>query len=375
MAAYFASLNPQALWNAAPGGLAQGLIWGIMALGVYLTFRILNFADMTCDGSFALGGATAVMLILAGWSPEAVLLISFLCGLLAGLVTGILHTVLGIPDILAGILTQISLYSINLNIMGKANQAVPAGQVTVHFTSNIRYLGQTIALTLIVDVVIVGVIYWFLGTEIGSAIRATGINQNMSRAQGINTNLMKVIALSVSNGLIALSGGILTEYQGFADVKMGQGSIVIGLAAVIIGEVLAEAILGKRLGFVLRLAFTVIGAIVYYFVYVFVLWLKFPADDMKLLDWQDATRNLLRRRRRSDVRSQKYLQDIQPRNHQRKESTGKCQSDPAGRRFRDRHRRQRRRKIDDYERDRGRMAGRQRADHHRRNRCFRAFGV
>ncbi len=253
MAAYFASLNPQALWNAAPGGLAQGLIWGIMALGVYLTFRILNFADMTCDGSFALGGATAVMLILAGWSPEAVLLISFLCGLLAGLVTGILHTVLGIPDILAGILTQISLYSINLNIMGKANQAVPAGQVTVHFTSNIRYLGQTIALTLIVDVVIVGVIYWFLGTEIGSAIRATGINQNMSRAQGINTNLMKVIALSVSNGLIALSGGILTEYQGFADVKMGQGSIVIGLAAVIIGEVLAEAILGKRLGFVLRL--------------------------------------------------------------------------------------------------------------------------
>jgi putative ABC transport system permease protein len=212
-----------------------------------------------------------------------VLLISFLCGLLAGLVTGILHTVLGIPDILAGILTQISLYSINLNIMGKANQAVPAGQVTVHFTSNIRYLGQTIALTLIVDVVIVGVIYWFLGTEIGSAIRATGINQNMSRAQGINTNLMKVIALSVSNGLIALSGGILTEYQGFADVKMGQGSIVIGLAAVIIGEVLAEAILGKRLGFVLRLAFTVIGAIVYYFVYVFVLWLKFPADDMKLL--------------------------------------------------------------------------------------------
>ena len=283
MAAYLASLNPQALWNAAPGGLAQGLIWGIMALGVYLTFRILNFADMTCDGSFALGGATAVMLILAGWSPDAVLLISFLCGLLAGLVTGILHTVLGIPDILAGILTQISLYSINLNIMGKANQAVPAGQVTVHFTSNIRYLGQTIALTLIVDVVIVGVIYWFLGTEIGSAIRATGINQNMSRAQGINTNLMKVIALSVSNGLIALSGGILTEYQGFADVKMGQGSIVIGLAAVIIGEVLAEAILGKRLGFVLRLAFTVIGAIVYYFVYVFVLWLKFPADDMKLL--------------------------------------------------------------------------------------------
>ncbi|MDD5939829.1 MAG: ABC transporter permease [Lachnospiraceae bacterium] len=283
MAAYFASLNPNALWNAAPGGLAQGLIWGIMALGVYLTFRVLNFADMTCDGSFALGGCTAVMLILGGWSPEAVLLVSFIAGIAAGLATGILHTVLGIPDILAGILTQISLYSINLNIMGKANQAVPVNAVKVHFTSNIQYLGQTIALTLIVDIVIIAVFYWFLGTELGSSIRATGINPHMSRAQGINTNLMKVIALAVSNGLIALSGGILTEYQGFADVKMGQGSIVIGLAAVIIGEVLAEAIVGKRLNFIMRLTFTVVGGVVYYFVYVFVLWLKFPADDMKLL--------------------------------------------------------------------------------------------
>ena len=167
--------------------------------------------------------------------------------------------------------------------MGKANQAVPVNQVKVHFTSNIQYLGQTIALTLIVDVVIVGVFYWFLGTEIGSSIRATGINENMSRAQGINTGAMKVLALAVSNGFIALSGGILSEYQGFADVKMGQGSIVIGLAAVIIGEVLAEAIVGKRLNFIMRLSFTIIGAIVYYFVYVFVLWLKFPADDMKLL--------------------------------------------------------------------------------------------
>ena len=283
MAAYFASLNPNALWNAAPGGLAQGLIWGIMALGVYLTFRVLNFADMTCDGSFALGGCTAVMLILGGWSPEAVLLVSFIAGIAAGLATGILHTVLGIPDILAGILTQISLYSINLNIMGKANQAVPVNAVKVHFTSNIQYLGQTIALTLIVDIVIIAVFYWFLGTELGGSIRATGINPHMSRAQGINTNLMKVIALAVSNGLIALSGGILTEYQGFADVKMGQGSIVIGLAAVIIGEVLAEAIVGKRLNFIMRLTFTVVGGVVYYFVYVFVLWLKFPADDMKLL--------------------------------------------------------------------------------------------
>lgn len=283
MAAYFASLNPTALWNAAPGGLAQGLIWGIMALGVYLTFRVLNFADMTVDGSFATGGAVTVMLILGGWSPEAALPIAFLAGVAAGLITGILHTCLGIPDILAGILTQISLYSINLNIMGKANQAVPAGAVTLHFTSNIRYLGQTIALTLVVDVIIIGIFYWFLGTEMGSAIRSTGINPNMSRAQGINTGRMKVIALAVANGLVALSGGILSEYQGFADVKMGQGSIVIGLAAVIIGEVLAEAIMGKRLGFVVRLTFVVIGAVIYYFVYIFVLWLKFPADDMKLL--------------------------------------------------------------------------------------------
>lgn len=283
MAAYFASLNPTALWNAAPGGLAQGLIWGIMALGVYLTFRVLNFADLSVDGSFATGGAVAVMLILNGWSPEAVLPIAFLAGVAAGLITGVLHVCLGIPDILAGILTQISLYSINLNIMGKANQAVPAGSVTVHFTSNIRYLGQTIALTMIVDVVIIGVFYWFLGTEMGSAIRATGINPHMSRAQGINTGRMKIVALAVSNGLVALSGGILSEYQGFADVKMGQGSIVIGLAAVIIGEVIGEAILGKRLGFILRLTFVVIGAVIYYFVYVFVLWLKFPADDMKLL--------------------------------------------------------------------------------------------
>ena len=283
MAAYFSSLNPVALWNAAPGGIAQGLIWGIMALGVYTTFRILNFADMTVDGSFSLGGAVAVMLMLNGVNPSVVIFVSFGAGLLAGLVTGILHTKLGIPDILAGILTQISLYSINLNLMGKANQAVPINSVRVFFTSNIRYLGQTLALTFVVDIIIVSIIYWFLGTELGSSIRATGINPNMSRAQGIDTNKMKIIALMLGNGLVALSGGILAEYQGFADVKMGQGSIVIGLAAVIIGEVLAEALVGKRLNFVMRLSFTVIGAIIYYMVYVFVLWLKFPADDMKLL--------------------------------------------------------------------------------------------
>lgn len=283
MIAYFSSLNPQALLNAAPGGIAQGLIWGIMALGIYMTFRVLNFADMTCDGSFALGGCVAVMLIVNGWSPEVVLIVSFAAGALAGLVTGFLHTALGIPSILAGILTQISLYSINLNIMGKSNQTVPVSKVTLHFTSNVRYLGQTIAITLILDAIIVVLYYWFMGTELGSSIRATGINPNMSRAQGINTNRTKVLGLVVGNGLIALSGGILSEYQGFADVKMGQGAIVIGLAAVIIGEVLGDAILGKHQSFMTKLAFVVLGAVIYYLVYVFVLWLKFPSDDMKLL--------------------------------------------------------------------------------------------
>lgn len=283
MAAYFASLNPTALWNSTPGGVAQGLIWGIMALGIYLTFRVLNIADMTCDGSFALGGCVGVMLIVNGWNPELVLIVSFAAGVLAGLVTGLLSTVLGIPDILAGILTQISLYSINLNIMGKSNQTIPVTKVTLHFTSNLNYLTRTILITLAVDAVIILIYYWFMGTELGSAIRATGINPHMSRAQGINTNRTKVIALAIGNGLIALSGGILSQYQGFADVKMGQGAIVIGLAAVIIGEVLGAALLGRRQNFMSKLIFTVIGGVVYYFVYVFVIWLKFPTDDMKLL--------------------------------------------------------------------------------------------
>lgn len=283
MIAYFSSLNPTALLNSAPGGVAQGLIWGIMALGIYLTFRVLNIADMTCDGSFALGGCVGVMLIVNGWNPELVLVISFAAGVLAGLVTGFLSTVLGIPDILSGILTQISLYSINLNIMGKSNQTIPVTKVTLHITSNINYLTRTILITLGIDAVIILVYYWFMGTELGSSIRSTGINPNMSRAQGINTNRTKVLALAVGNGLIALSGGLLAEYQGFADVKMGQGAIVIGLAAVIIGEVLGSAFLGKHQNFMTKLIFTVIGGVIYYLVYVFVIWMKFPTDDMKLL--------------------------------------------------------------------------------------------
>ena len=283
MVSYFASLNPVALFRACPGGIAQGLIWGIMALGVYMTFRMLDIADLTVDGSLATGGAVCIMLVLKGYNPQLALLVSFFAGILAGLVTGLLHTRLGIPDILAGILTQISLYSINLNILGKANQAVNINKVKFLFTSNAKLLPRTILLVGLVCAALVVILYMYLGTEHGSALRATGINGNMARAQGINTNRMKVIGLALSNGLVALAGGVLSQYQGFADVNMGRGAIVIGLAAVIIGEVIGEAIAGKRLNFMLRLTFVVLGGVIYYVVYVFVLWLKFPADDMKLL--------------------------------------------------------------------------------------------
>ena len=280
---YFASLKLSALMRALPGGLAQGLIWGILALGVFMTFRMLGVSDLTVDGSMATGGAVCIMLVLLGVDPQLALLASFLAGMIAGVVTGFLHTKLGIPDILAGILTQISLYSINLNIMGKANQAVNVNKVTFLFTSNAKLLTRTIWIVFGVCLALIVGLYMYLGTEHGSALRATGINGNMSRAQGINTSRMKVIGLALSNGLVALSGGVMSQYQGFADVKMGTGAIVIGLAAVIIGEVLGEALLGKHMNFFIRLSFVVLGSVIYYVVYVFVLWLKFPPDDMKLL--------------------------------------------------------------------------------------------
>ena len=244
---YFASLKFSALLRALPGGVAQGLVWGVLALGVFLTFRMLGVSDLTVDGSMATGGAVCIMLVMAGVNPQLALLASFLAGMAAGVITGFLHTKLGIPDILAGILTQISLYSINLNIMGKANQAVNVNKVSFLFTSNAKLLSRTIWIVLGVCVALVVALYLYLGTEHGSALRATGINGNMARAQGINTNRMKVIGLALSNGLVALSGGIMSQYQGFADVKMGTGAIVIGLAAVIIGEVLGEALLGRHM--------------------------------------------------------------------------------------------------------------------------------
>lgn len=280
MAAYFASLSVPTLIGALPGNIAQGVIWGIMALGVYLTFRVLNFADLTVDGSFATGGAVTVMLVINGWSVPTALLAAFVAGLAAGFVTGFLHTVLGIPDILAGILSQIALYSINLNIMGMANQALSVDKYNL--LVSLRDVQKSILVSVIFAFIIICILYWYFGTEQGSALRATGCNPNMAKAQGINVDFMKILALSLSNGLVALAGGLIAQYQGFADINMGRGSIVIGLAAVIIGEVLGEALLAKHLNFMGRLIFVVIGGIIYYIVVGIVLWLKMPTNDLKL---------------------------------------------------------------------------------------------
>lgn len=285
---YFMSLNPLSLFRALPGSVAQGMIWGIMALGVYITFRLLDFADLTVDGSIATGAAVSVMLIRAGVSPIVSLPIAFLAGMLAGLITGLLNTLLGIPGILASILTQISLYSINLNIMGKSNQPVSVDNYPL--VVSLRYVtGNTagkimfFAGMVIFLLVLVAAMYWYFGTEQGHAIRATGCNPNMARAQGINTNFIKVLALMISNGLVGLCGGMYAQFQGAADVNMGRGAIVIGLAAVIIGEVLFGKFASKRkLAFAFTLISVIFGAVIYYMVYQFVLWLKMPSEDMKL---------------------------------------------------------------------------------------------
>jgi putative ABC transport system permease protein len=288
--AYFSSLNPAALFRAVPGSIAQGLIWGLLALGVYITYKLLDFADLSVDGTIATGGAVAVMLIKSdlGINPWVALVFSFLVGMLAGLVTGLLHTALGIPPILAGILTQISLYSVNLNIMGSSNEAVSVDKYNL--VVSLRYVTGTsatrvrvFATCILFCVVVVAALYWFFGTEQGHAIRATGCNGQMARAQGINTNFCKVVALMLSNGIVGLSGGLYAQYQGAADVNMGRGAIVIGLAAVIIGDVIFGKICaGKRFSFAYTLFAVITGAIIYYLVLNIVLWLKFPSDDLKL---------------------------------------------------------------------------------------------
>ena len=286
MGIYLASLNPMTLVRALPGNVAQGIIWGIMALGVYITFRILDFADLTVDGSLATGGAVAVMLIRGGMNPAIALIFAFLAGMAAGFVTGILHTVFGIPGILASILTQIGLYSVNLGIMGKSNQAINVLQYKL--VASLRYVtgegsGFFFVKLILAAIVLIAIIYWFFGTELGAAIRATGCNPQMASAQGINTSSNKVLALMISNGLVGLCGGIYAQYQGAADVNMGRGAIVIGLAAVIISEVIfGKFCAGKKIAFALTLGAVFIGAIIYYIVIAFVLWLKMPSDYMKL---------------------------------------------------------------------------------------------
>ena len=281
VSAYFASLSLLKLGKAVPGGVAQGLVWGLMALGVYITFRILDAADLTVDGSFTLGGAVAVMLILGGWPAWLAVLCAVLAGMLAGFVTGCLHVKLGIPIILSGILTQFALYSINLRIMGMAaNKALSVDKY--HLLLSSRNIPSAILRTLLIALALVSVFYWYFGTERGCAIRCTGNNPALARALGISIDKMKLIALMLSNGLVALSGALMSQYQGFADINMGRGAIVIGLAAVIIGEALGKGLLGKRLNFYGTLTFTVIGGIVYYLVIVIVLWLKLNSNDLKL---------------------------------------------------------------------------------------------
>ena len=278
---YLASLNPLNLLAALPGCAAQGLIWGIMALGVFVTFRLLDFADLTVDGSFATGGAVTIVLTLAGVPVWAALLVAVAAGLLAGLVTGLLHTKLGIPPILSGILVQIALYSINLHIMGmSANKAINVNNYTLLISA--RNIVLAIIVAAVIVAVLIALLYWFFGTEIGSAIRATGCNPSMSKANGININTMKVLALAISNGIVCLSGGLMAQYQGYSDINMGRGAIVIGLAAVIIGEVFGNAIIGKRMNFMLRMLFVALGGVIYYIVIGIVLWLKLNSNDLKL---------------------------------------------------------------------------------------------
>ena len=272
------------LLNAIPGAVTQGMLWGIMAIGVYLTFRILNVSDLTVDGSLATGGAVCVMLMRAGCNPWVALLCAVLAGMLAGLITGLLHTRCAIPAILAGILTQLALYSINLRIMGgKANQ--PIGVDKYDLLVSQRYvrdlsLENPILLVILILAVVVGILYWFFGTEYGSALRATGANQNMARAQGIDTKIGITVGLMISNGLVALSGALLAQYQGAVDVNMGRGAIVIGLAAVIVGEVLFGKVFHN---FALKLTAVALGAVVYYLVIQVVLQLGLNTNDLKLL--------------------------------------------------------------------------------------------
>ena len=273
----------EGIYLAIQGAASQGIIWGIMTLGVYITFKVLDFADLTVDGSFALGGAVSAILISNGMNPFITLFFSFLAGSLAGLATGILNTKLQIPGILAGILTMIALYSINIRVMGGRPNIPLLGMATsLTIIQNILSLSKVVSDLLVgflFSVFIVLIMYWFFGTEMGCAIRATGNNEKMIRALGVDTNVMKTIGLMISNALVSLSGALVTQSQGYADVGMGTGTIVIGLASVIIGEV----IFGNRFNFLYKLSSIVMGSIIYRIIIAIVLQLGLKATDLKLL--------------------------------------------------------------------------------------------
>ncbi len=271
-------MNITALINALPGACAQGLIWGIMAIGVYITYKILDIADLTVDGTMCTGGAVCVVLMIHGVNVWVALLCAFCAGLLAGLVTGVFHTVMGIPAILAGILTQLALYSINLRIIGSSNQAISSRKYPLLLS--LMHIPQAAMIAAAFIAVLIAVLYWFFGTELGCSLRATGCNMAMARAQGINTSFTRVLGLMLSNGIVALSSALFSQYSGFADINMGRGAIVIGLAAVIIGDVLFGKIFRN---FALRLLSVALGAVLYYLVIQVVLWLGLNTDDLKLL--------------------------------------------------------------------------------------------
>ena len=269
------------LFNRLPGGIAQGLIWGIMALGVYITFRVLNESDLTVDGSFATGGAVAVVLIRAGISPVLAIFASFIAGILCGCITGLIHTKLKIPAILSGILVQLALYAINLHIMSMSSN-IAVSLDTTNLLVSIRNVPKSIIISLVIAIIIIIIMYWFFGTEIGCAIRATGNSNHMAVAQGINIDTMKVMGFALGNGLVSLAGAILSEYQGYADINMGRGAIVIGLAAIIIGEAVSKIVFKKGCSFYTRLAFVIVGGILYYTAMVLILWLRIDSNDLKL---------------------------------------------------------------------------------------------
>ena len=266
------------LLSALPGAVAQGLIWGVMAIGVYITYKILDIADLTVDGSICTGATVCAMLMINGVPVWLALIAAALSGILAGALTGALHILLGIPAILSGILTQLVLWSVNLKIMGKANQPLSARNYAVLLSQ--MDIPMSIVILLICAVLLVTLLYLFFGTELGAGIRATGINPAMSRAQGINTNVTKLIGLALSNGIVAFSGALLCQYQGYADINMGKGAVVIGLAAVVIGE----AVISKLPpNFAIRLSGVMVGAVIYYIVYQIIIFAGLDTDLLKLL--------------------------------------------------------------------------------------------